>query len=227
LAVSTGKLARNRLPRFRLNCFVQAKRPDVGSRRLKRLSALGSTRPYYKFPIETDQQQALEAAAAKLQGRALFTYAAPVFGRSQELFKHMTLGSIVQNSTFPDVLSLKNHKAWYYNQPGAVGVVNPDFELLQVESLESRIEGLVREYRSQTEENLPPSAALADLLRELQALIRETESLVNQPRAAFLTEEWRRLTVLAESTDAPAALFSFLGVEAFCLYFNLMWLTIA
>lgn len=169
----------------------------------------------------------LEAAAAKLQGRALFTYAAPVFGRSQELFKHMTLGSIVQNSTFPDVLSLKKHKAWYYNQPGAVGVVNQDFELLQVEPLESRIEGLVGEYRNQTEENLSPSAALADLLRELQALIRETESLVNQPRAAFLTEEWRRLTVLNETTDAPAALFSFLGVEAFCLYFNLMWLTIA
>src|SRR5260370_26916224 len=32
------ELARNRLPRFRLNCFIQAKRPDVGSRLQKRLS---------------------------------------------------------------------------------------------------------------------------------------------------------------------------------------------
>src|SRR5687767_6912204 len=51
------EMRRNRLPRFRLNCFIQAKRPEVGSGLRKRLSALGEKRPYFKFPTETDQQK--------------------------------------------------------------------------------------------------------------------------------------------------------------------------
>jgi hypothetical protein len=103
----------NRLPRFRLNCFIQAKRPHAGSRLPRQLSALGAARPFFRFQIDSDQQKTLEAAAERLQGRALFTYAAPVFSRSQELFRHMTLGSVVEHSTFPDVLSLAGHHAWY------------------------------------------------------------------------------------------------------------------
>lgn len=221
------EIRRNRLPRFRLNCFIQAKRPDVGSRLTKRLSALGPKRPYFKFPTETDQHNALEAGAKKLKSRALFTYAAAAFHKSQELFLHMTLGTVVENSTFPDVLSLSGHKAWYYNEPGSVGIVNQDFELLKLLSLEARIEVLVGEHRNQTEQDLSPSAALAELLGSLQEVVRDTTDIASDPRAAYVSEEWRRLTALSETVDAPAALFSFLGVETFCSYYNLTWLTIA
>lgn len=221
------KYRSTRLPRFRLNCFIQAKRPEVGSRLNKRLSALGTRRPYFRFSTETDQQKALVAAAKRLRSRALFTYAAPVFHRSQELFKHMTLGSVVSNSTFPDVLSLETHKAWYYNQPGTTGLANPDFELLDLPSLEFRVEELVRENQNQNERDLTPSGALQELVRELQASLREDEQLLYQPRVAYLGEEWRRIETAAERMDAPPALFSFLAIEAFCGVFHLSWLTIA
>src|SRR5437588_1475406 len=104
----------------------------------------------------------------------------------------MTVGSIVQNSTFPDVLSLKDHKAWYYSEPGTVGLVNPDFERLELPSLDIRVDELVRENRNRTERNLTPSAALEQLLRELQASVTENEELVSEPRVAYLSEEWRR-----------------------------------
>jgi hypothetical protein len=220
-----AKLPLTRLPRFRVNCFIQAKRPEFGSRLRKQLSALGTTRPYFRFAIEHDQQKALVAAANKLHKRALFTYAAPVFYRAQELFKHMTVGSIVQNSMFPDVLSLKNHSAWYYNKPGAIGIVNPDFELRELASLQDRIETLVRENSNQSERDVSPSVALEELLRELQASLTGNEELINDPRVAFLSEEWRRIRLAAEEIDAATALFSFLGIEAFCVVFNLIWLT--
>src|SRR5579883_1709089 len=102
---------RTRLPRFRFNCFIQAKRPHAGSRLPKRLSLLGSARPFFRFSIESDQQRTLESVAGKLNGRALFAYAAPVFSKSAELFRHMTVGSIVANSTFPDVIALAGQHA--------------------------------------------------------------------------------------------------------------------
>src|SRR5690242_12323773 len=36
-----NRLRRRRLPRFRVNCFIQAKRPLIGSRMPSRLAALG------------------------------------------------------------------------------------------------------------------------------------------------------------------------------------------
>ncbi len=132
--------------------------------------------PYFKFPTTTDQQSVLEAAAKKLKRRALFTYAAPVFHKSQDLFRHMTLGTVAGNSSFPDVMSLAGHGAWYYNQPGAVGLANPDFDLLQLPSFVDQLEELVRENRNQSEQNLTPSAALNELVREPRGSQRNRRS---------------------------------------------------
>ena len=134
---------RSRLPRFRINCFIQAKRPQFGSRVPVKLVSLGPDRPFFKFSIDTDQQNTLEAAAKRFQGRALFSYAAPVFYQSRDLFRHTTAGSIVENSTFPDIGSLAGQHAWYYNRPGAVGIANRSFEYRQMPSLEDRIKGLI------------------------------------------------------------------------------------
>lgn len=220
---------RNRLPRFRFNCFVQTKRPHVGSRLPKKLASLGSARPFFRFSIDTDQQRTLEAAAKILNGRALFTYATPVFATSRQLFHHMRFGSLTTHSTFPEIGALAGQHAWYYNQPGAVGVANRSFEPLRMLSLDARVTRLVEEHRNETEEAQSPSAALADLLRELQAIVAAPENIEDsgQARAAYLADEWRRISAFAEEVDAPPALFSFLGVDAFARYFNLLWITIA
>ena len=216
-----------RLPRFRYNCFVQAKRPQYGSRLPLSLSALGTTRPFFKFQIDTDQQATLEAAAARLRRRALFCYAAPVFFKSRDLFRYDTAGSIVANSTFPDIDRLAGQHAWYYNQPGASGIANRSYEHLQMPPLNERVEELIRADDRHTEETQSPSAALGELFHALEGLFKENHDLAADPRAAYLTTEWRRISALADEIEAPPALLSFLSIEAFAVYFNLVWLTIA
>jgi hypothetical protein len=191
------------------------------------LSPLGTNRPFFKFSIDTDQQTTLEAAAMRLHNRALFSYAAPVFYQSRDLFRYTTAGSIVANSTFPDVASLAGQHAWYYNHPGAVGIANRSFEPRQMPPLEDRIVGLIGEHRGQSEEAQSPSGALAHLFSELHDLFAENSDLADQPRVAHLTTEWRRISALENEIDAPPALFSYLRIEAFAMYFNLIWLTIA
>lgn len=201
----------------------------MGRRLPKKLTALGSARPYFRISIESDQQRTLESAAKKLKGRALFTYAAPVFGTSRELFRHISVGSMVEHSTFPDVALLAGQHACYYNKPGAGGVPNRSFEPSEMLPFEARIAALIREHGDQSEEVQHPSAALAELFRDLQALITERASTGDeeQVRAAYLVDEWRRISALADEFVAPPALLSFLGIDAFSRYFNLLWLTIA
>ena len=217
----------NRLPRFRCNCFIQAKRPKVGSRLPKKLGSLGTARPFFRFSIESDQQELLETAAFQLAGRALFTYAAPVFSRSSELFRHMTLGTIVSHSTFPDVLTLEGQHAWYYNQPGAVGVANRSFEPLEMPSLAARVEILIGEHRNSSEREQSPSAALAQLAGDLRGIVERVGATGEWSRAAYLADELRRISALTEQFDVPPAVVSYLQVDAFATYCNLTWLTIS
>jgi hypothetical protein len=216
---------RHRLPRFRTNCFVQVKRSEVGTRLPKRLSPLGTRRPYFRFSLTTDQQKTLEAAARRASGKALFIYAAPVFAKSKDLFLHMGAGTMVQNSTFPEVLSLKGHGAWYYNEPGAHGVRNPDFEPIRLPTLGDHLARLV-DVQGASEQELSPSDALRELRGQLQDAVREAEA-AQETRGAFLMDEWRELDVLATRAEVPPAVISFLGIEAFAAHFNLLWLTVA
>jgi len=215
-----------RLPRFRANCFIQAKRPETG-RRPKKLAGLSTGKPCFRFSIASDQQSALEAAARRLRNRALFVYAAPVFSKSRELFAYTTRGTMVENSTFPDVLSLAGHKAWYYNEPGASGVVNQGYESLRLPGLDQQIASLLERQGDQSEASLSPSDALVQLRQELEVVVTQTAEVVDKARSAYLADEWRRIESFGESTEAPRALIAFLGIEAFALHFNLAWLTIA
>lgn len=218
--------SRDRLPSFDLNCFIQAKRPYIGRRRPAKLASLGIGRPFFKFLTEPEQQLCLDAAANRLADRALFVYAAPLFGTSRELFGHMTAGTVVEQSTFPSTALLSGHGAWYYSQPGAIGVRNPDFTNAELPSLYARIAEL-RERRSRRSgDGQTQSVNLRSLSDELRTVIRENPNIGATARAAYLSEEWYRIEAFARETDAPPALTSFLQISAFARFFNLFWLVI-
>jgi hypothetical protein len=217
---------RNRLPTFRLNCFVQAKRPYVGRRRSRKLRSLGIGQPFFKFVTEPEQQVCLDAVANRLSDRALFVYAAPVFGASGELFAHMTANDVAENSTFPSTAALSGHGAWYYSEPGAVGVRNPDFSRMELPSLPDRILGLIDQSRIQRAESQTQSEFLRSLADQLRLAIREDSRVTSTPRAAYLSEEWARIEAFARRFEAPPAIASYLQVGAFARYFNLSWLVI-
>jgi hypothetical protein len=218
---------RSRLPSFDLNLFIQTKRPYVGRRPPAELARRGLTKPFFKILTDSEQQQCLDAANAQLSDRALFVYAGAVFGSSAELFGHITAGTIVQNSTFPNAAALSEHHAWYYSSPGATGVTNQGFESVELPPLTEQIAELrarrLRERRGEVESQ---SANLRKLSDVFKATIRENRAIVSTARAAYLSEEWRNIDTFSHAFNAPSAVTSFLEVEAFARFYALRWLVI-
>ena len=218
---------RDRLPSFRLNCFIQVKRCHVGRRLPKVLAALGTNRPFFRIDIDDAQQATLDRAAAALAGRALFIYAAPVFGTARELFSLMMQGRLVENSTFPGVGALSGHRAWYYSEPGAVGLANPDYERIELPSLADRVRDLRRE-SGRTELGAAPSDQLASLSRAIRGAVQGAfETAEADPRAAYLAQDWQDIASYTERFEVPPAGRAFLEVMAFGHRYNLEWFTVA
>jgi hypothetical protein len=219
-ALRQSGVPKSRLPRFRLNCFIQAKRPEFGSRIPKSVKSLGPQRPVFRINLDAEQQETLERVSARVGDRAIIAYAAPAFHRSAELFAHGARGTVPEHSTFPDVTSLSGHSRWYYNSPGATGIRNPDSEPVVLRSLFERIaESAVL----RGEDNQSASEQLSLLANGIrEALVTDSNQIA--PRVAYLTEEWRQIDAFAESFDAPPAVGSYLRVDAFCRFYQLVWL---
>lgn len=150
------KNRRKKLPSFRLNVFIQAKRPQYGRVTPKALKNQGLKSPYWRFEITPHQQVALEKLQANLKGKALVCYACPTFHKETLLHKWTVSGKIVENSTFPDVRRLTGHTAWNFSVPGASGVANadptPSEDVLFMERVRQLIEAEQNEEQSPQEE---------------------------------------------------------------------------
>ncbi len=217
---------RDRLPSFDLNCFIQAKRPSVGRRLPRRLAGNGLGKPFFVFATEREQQSCLESAAMHLSDRALFAYAAPVFGTSAELFGYMSTGGVVEHSTFPLATALTGHGAWYYSQPGAVGVRNPDFSRVEGPPLFAAIAALRERRAISRDESQIQSVNLKTLANLLFDSIQDSAGLQQTPRVAYLSQEWRRIEFAGRESGAPPAITSYLQVQTLARFFNLRWLVV-
>ncbi|HLE56825.1 MAG TPA: hypothetical protein VJB15_07060 [Rhodothermia bacterium] len=218
--------ARGRLPRFRLNCFVQAKRPSYGVRLPPRLTKLGVAPVFYRFDVDQHQQSCIERVAQRLANRALFVYAAAVYHTTRDLFRHSGRGTTVEHSTFPDIVAMTGHKAWYYNSPGGSGVRNQGFEPYESASLEQRLQALRAELTVTGQEGTQ-SAELAALSTAIAAAVIESDEVAGTARADAMSDEWRNIDSFVDNTGAQPAARDFLHVVAFTVYFNLFWLTAA
>lgn len=212
--------APRKLPTFRLNLFVQAKRPEWGRRVPSPIRAAGLTPPFWRFPIDSDQQRSLEAVASKLGNRALVVYAAPVFHEHRDLFLHTRKGTIVSASTFPSVSLLSGHDIWYYNSAGAKGVANPEVRAIEEPSLEDRIRTLL-----QTEAETAEDSWRRDL-DAAAAGIHDALSDERLPETARRAEYFNLLRDLRRETegiDEAPAVSSFLAIMLFCEVFLVQW----
>jgi len=209
---------RNRLPTFRLNLFVQAKRPSWGRRAPKALRQYGISGLFWRFDINPDQQQALEFVAEKLGKRALVVYAAPAFHDHRSLFRHTRVGTLVENSTFPSVASLKGHSAWNYSRPGASGVANADPEQIEEPILLDRIAAML-----QTD---AADGGWRQELKKLAADIREglnSSELGETSRRAAFSDLIRGIARDVGDMDNGEVIVAYLSVLAFCEVFALDW----
>ena len=131
------------LPDFSLNLFVQAKRPSVYQDPPEKVRDGGIEAPSFYFDVTPHQQAILERLAAHLGANADVTYACAAFMTKKELF---SLPSLVPNSTFPPVTTLKGHDRWYYNHGGTRGVAHSEPEAIDELPLLERIARMARQH---------------------------------------------------------------------------------
>lgn len=208
------------LPRFRLNLFIQAKRPNVSLRRpraVRTFSGIGT--PCWSFNVDPNQQRKLEHLSKRAGRRAHVTYAAPAFHTYGDLYLHTKRGTIVSNSTFPSALALAKHRRWYYSRPGAIGVANPEPEFVEEASLLARLDNQSTDQGDAE----PYDTFLARTLDDVTAAASEGEGQVDAVTAQFFDDR-RSLDRALEPYELAPAILSYAGIQLFAARFNLNWL---
>jgi hypothetical protein len=115
-----GKRIASHMPEFRLNLFVQFKRPAyLTSRGAREWSDWKQS--YYRYETTLHQQEALERIDAQSYGRAATIYASPAFWQAADLWEHMRNGTIVEHSNLASAGKLKDHGHYSYIEPGCFG----------------------------------------------------------------------------------------------------------
>jgi hypothetical protein len=218
------KRPRLQLPRFRLNLFLQAKRPVYYRRKPRTLRTItGFSAPLWSFRITPHQQRLLDILAETLRGRAHVAYAAAAFHTNSSLFTHTQQRTIVQNSTFPSAQRLSGHDAWYYKTPGAQGAANPDPERIEETSLMERVFTLARE----AEPYEAGDISWLDLTaRSAIGALATTDKEVDGVTAHFF-DDLQTLDRFAEVYELPPSLHSYAQMALFTVRFDLSWLIVA
>ncbi len=210
--------AQKKLPPFRLNMFVQAKRPTYGRYAPAALKAHGLRSPFWRFETTAHQQGALIALSNQLGSKAVVTYASPAFHKSADLYRHTINGTMVESSTFPDIALLANHDAWNYSAPGATGVANADPVAIQQPVLTERLNALFQGEQSKLD-------APSNLTLISQAVSAAMESANDFWRARF-AEGVRTIEQVSRAfpdTDARQSTRQFLKISLFTELFQTRW----
>lgn len=209
------------LPDFKLNLFIQAKRSTYSSQSNTKLKP-NINGAYWYFDITPHQQLALEQLEKELSGDALVIYAAPVFHKQQELYNHTSNQTIIDNTTFPKASSLKGHSQWYYDQPGIVGVANPDFEFINEKNLLSQVQSMRDETGSFRND---------DDINNLQRISRAVRSVVENRSNDFQASQFAFNNELINNEierwgqQETKGLIDFMQIETFAYLWKLNWLT--
>jgi hypothetical protein len=208
------------LPRFRLNVFLQAKRSGYYKRRPRALQKFADYRgPLWAFSTTMHQQELLERLATRAGRRAHVTYAAPAFHTRGELYKHTRLRTLVQNSTFPSALALKGHESWYYKEPGATGIANPNPERIGGHGFLEVIAALAAD-APETEPG--DYSGYAQIAQDVIAAVQDTGDL-EDPGVAKFMDDLQTLDRLLDRYLFRSPWRDYAQVRLFSEEFDLTW----
>jgi len=208
-----------RLPRYRINLFIQAKRSNFFRRRPRSLKSSNRLPPpIWGFPIAPRQQKRLLLLADRAKARAHVTYAAPVFHTASALYRHTKARTIIPNSTFPSATAIKDHEYWFYKVPGAVGMGNPEPEGIEEPGLLARLASLAASELSVSE--LPFEDLAATVISTAEAF-DDTDATT-----AHFFDDLQTLDRLLEPFDIRTTTRAYSQVRLFTLRFDLSWLIV-
>jgi hypothetical protein len=215
-----------KLPNFKLNLFIQSKRPEFYISTSRKYQAKGINGSYWRFDVTKHQQRALEKVASKLKDCALVVYAAPVFHKVDDLYIHIRNNTIVQNSTFPPVIKLRAHKSWIYQEPGIKGWAFSKPEFIEEPPLFDQITSMfIKEEPSEGEELRGVKQNLQTLISIIHKALTEEKQLNPRIKEYFyLLKEIKMKT--PHFKEENVLIENFLAVSLFCAMFNLNWYVI-
>jgi len=105
-------------PHFRLNLFLQYKRPE----HLERGKEAGHwNSAYFRFAVTPHQQRALEACARSLGVDGHVAYGSPAFFKRADLFTHTENRTLASNTHFAPAMDLATHSLYTYVSARAPG----------------------------------------------------------------------------------------------------------
>ena len=170
-------------PKFKFNCFIQAKRP---SRMVRTDAAEYSSwgEPYFRYDTFSNQQHALESLAQKTSGKAIVVYACPAFHTCGELWNAINSGQLVKRTNFCEVAKLNGHSRYSFVSSGNVGVAHSEPIWVESKPFEQTLEALYNQDSRQSDSRQSNAAFLADTAEALASAseqlgeLRETYALL-------------------------------------------------
>lgn len=168
-------------PKFKFNCFIQAKRPS----RMIRSDATeypAWKQPYFRYDTFSSQQQALESLAHKTSGRAVVVYACPAFHTYRELWAAIRSGELVKQSNFCEIAKLNGHARYSFVSSGSNGIAHSEPTPIESQSFEQALDALQEQnhpgsnlaFLSETAEAISGASEQLGTLRETYDVLTET-----------------------------------------------------
>jgi hypothetical protein len=209
-------------PAMNFNVFLQYKRPkQIGSASAAEWRLWNT--PYFRLPIQADQQTALEKLDAIAGNDALVSYASPCFTTYEDLWKLASTGALTANSNFARPSKVSGHKAYTYTVAGAAGIAHSDPRPIVGESFEERLRNF-RERHTETDR-------FGDDGNENRLFIKRTakqveEAATESPLSALFAGLSRRLADEEggqREGGYPEIGVAFRRILLFCTIANVSW----
>lgn len=217
---------RRRLPTFKTNLLIQAKRPKIRIRVTKAMSKLNVHGAHWCYDITQHQQVILEKVSTRLGNRALLVYASPAFDTLDDLYDHTENQTIVPNTNFVKVPKLSNHQSWHYFGPGFTGLAHSEPEQIEDKELSEFFTSL----RGELPEDEPTgtdASAKSDYYEDLHDLhdgaltVCREEQDTNVLARYYLKIQERVTREMNQSQNE--SIKPFVGFSTFCSVFRLFW----
>jgi hypothetical protein len=130
---------------YKFNLFVQYKRPVYITRAHgKEWDSWGG--PYFRFKINSDQQDALLNMEKISNKRAEVVYASAAFSKYEKMFDFVLNNKIILNSNICNVSRLIDHSTYTYASAGGHGIAHSEPVPVESDTLEAIIERGMLQY---------------------------------------------------------------------------------
>lgn len=177
-----GRELNQRLPPFKLNLFLQFKRPEFMQRNNAAEWQFWKQK-YFRYKLDSQQQKLLEKISTVGKGRAVAVYAVPAFHQSAVLFQHQIKNAVIENSNVLNAALLTGHSKCTFSKAGSFGMGHSEPEEISSQSIAEIID------QAMSQEGVPFTRHIketADLIKQILENDEERKETLFLARRAII-----------------------------------------